>query len=405
MVTAAAMLGGLFVLPGSAQAAGWSAAAWPATNFPRRIDVALSDCWSGTWERVQAQGITDQGGGLATGLSWWRSNRGNLATIKGWIGVLLAESGVLITRGPGTADDTQCGWVRSNVVASAAAAGAALTANGGTWPLWNNKTQFLAQLSFPTNYLDYTPYRGLSGCGYPYVTAQTLAGGTNYPPGRTNWVTLDYGVSRLPEILNALYATTVRDLAPSNSRAWGTGGGSTWADAKAASEANYSNRVDTWDGLAGSRGYGVWYPPEVVPPSGAYSYGAYIHNSVRTYRPDTMYLSGVTNQYEVYVLANHIAYAGFAGNPDVGTQVFDRIDFPASLGLTNYVLVGVGTNLLPLTIGSTNRPSTWCSDPGVNPAYGDGGGGYIFAKTLGSDINGGAVAIRYWNIPNGFRFY
>jgi len=397
------VLAALFALAASAHGAGWATNAWPSTTYPRNIDIALSDCWSGTCERVQIGNFSDQNGfgwSLPTGLSWWRSNRGNLIVIKSWLAKIISYSGVTVAR-PWPMSSSTVAWVNTNALTSTADAGAALTANSGAWPIWNNQAQFLAQCRFPTNYFDFTPYRGTSGCGYPYVTSETLAGGTNYPPGRTNWTTLDYGVARLPTLINSLYATRMETLSATNSRAWGTGSGSTWSAAKTAAENNYSNRVETfWDGRAGTSGWGYWHPADQWTPEAWYSYSAYIHNSVRTWSPDTaVYASGVSNRYEVYVRANHIPY----GTPAVGTQVFDRIDFPA-ITLTNYVFVGSQTNFATITIGSTNRPSTWCDDPGVDPAYGDGLGGYMFAKTLGCSINGGTVAVRFWNVTNGLRY-
>lgn len=49
-------------------------------------------------------------------------------------------------------------------------------------------TGLCARLNMPTNYLDYTP-----PCYLSRVAQGVSGGGTNYPPGRTNWTTVDYG--------------------------------------------------------------------------------------------------------------------------------------------------------------------------------------------------------------------
>lgn len=65
----------------------------------------------------------------------------------------------------------------------------------------------------PINYFDYTPWRGLNGLGgytndstvghpHGWTNEHTVAGGTNFPPGRTNWYTTDYGFDQLRSLLS-----------------------------------------------------------------------------------------------------------------------------------------------------------------------------------------------------------
>lgn len=369
----------------SLRAAGWSTNAWPPSSHPRNIDVALSDCWSGVWERVEIQGLTGSGGGLATSLSWWRSNRANLQLVKNWFSLMITSGSIK--------------WVPTNACLSAANSAQALNDNGGNWPVWNIKTQFLAQLRFPTNYLEYTPWRSIFQPGYGYVTSETLAGGTNFPSGRTNWISTDYGLARLPELVNALRSTTVPDIPWTNTAwAWGLGQSTNWAQAKTIAETNYQIRTSTYPTEAGTSGWGWWRQSD-----NKYFYGTKINNAIRSYYPASMLVER-TNTYHLFVSSTHISYPPGVARIDVGNPVFDSIDFP-SLVLTNYAFVGSGTNRSSVAIGSTNRPSVWCADPGVDPSYGDGLGGYIFGSTLGCDIYPGQKAIRHWAVTNGLRYY
>jgi hypothetical protein len=96
-------------------------------------------------------------------------------------------------------------------------------------PVISNKTAFLVLMKMPTNYFENTPYRGLDGLGpftndttvgrpYGWVTSYTTNGGTNFPSGRTNWYTTDYGMDGLRTITNLM---VFQDRAP----LWGQVGG------------------------------------------------------------------------------------------------------------------------------------------------------------------------------------
>jgi hypothetical protein len=66
----------------------------------------------------------------------------------------------------------------------------------------------------PTNLLDYTPWSNFSGCGpftneglawgNGYTNQWTAAGGTNFPTGRTNWYTTDYGYMLITNIFEPM---------------------------------------------------------------------------------------------------------------------------------------------------------------------------------------------------------
>lgn len=84
---------------------------------------------------------------------------------------------------------------------------------------WNEK-DFLEYKGWPTNALDWTPDRGMSGTGgytndttvghgYGFTNEYTVVGGTNFPGSRTNWYTTDYGVQVVRDGLSVCKYTTV----------------------------------------------------------------------------------------------------------------------------------------------------------------------------------------------------
>jgi hypothetical protein len=297
-------------------------------------------------------------------------------------------------------------WCQTNAVADTTIAGAWLTANTFTdFPVYT-VTGLLWSLRLPTNYFEVTPYRSLCGLGpftndvtvpYPhgYVTTETLAGGTNYPAGRTNWYTTDYGWSALPAITEALVVTkdTVKSLlSNTNLMTICDGHGpagytSTWAEAKS-------------------------YVESVFGPTNTSAY-TLLYQGSRSYMI-------ATNKFYAYNTAQIWRFAPTLGAPSIPgktgfgefygygeymtadtTSVFNA--WGENVVLTNYTCISDdATNSfgdsLSRPFGSTNI-HTWCAEPYL--IFGEG----FFLPTLGYKMEQTVRFIRRWNIPGGFTFY
>lgn len=133
----------------------------------------------------------------------------------------------------------------------------------------------------PTNYFSYTPWSGLNGVGghtndatvgrpHGAVNEYTEAGGTNYPPGRTNWYTTDYGFDQMRAVISNMVSVKYHFLGGfgwrpvmelHNETNWGQimveTTNATWSGAIADIEADWLDRVATtsdlerwiWDGF------------------------------------------------------------------------------------------------------------------------------------------------------------
>jgi hypothetical protein len=109
----------------------------------------------------------------------------------------------------------------------------------------------------PTNFFDYTPYRGLDGVGpftndatvgrpHGWTNSHTANGGTNFPAGRTNWYTTDYGWDTYrTAATNVRYTAEFQDYVISGGSShggvsyWASSDSSNWIDAKALAESSW----------------------------------------------------------------------------------------------------------------------------------------------------------------------
>lgn len=178
---------------------------WPAWQHPRSGEAQVWQCWSGVTERVK---VGDDVAYVArTSLpapTWYRSARSTLINCKSAIKSVIPRFSTdqrepselltvlnAITNAPNS--DSDFNYIVTNWTAQA----------------------LLASARLPTNYFEYTPYRTLSGLGpytndatvghpHGWVTTETSAGGTNFPAGRTNWYTSDYGFDGIIAIVTNL---------------------------------------------------------------------------------------------------------------------------------------------------------------------------------------------------------
>ena len=168
----------------------------------------------------------------------------------------------------------------------------------------NTVTGACIRAELPTNVLDYTPYRGWNctgpffsdtnlPSGHGWTNEFTQNGGTDFPAGRTQWYTSDYGMDAIRKLLDYIYITEqwyVEYISTTGGTALGYGDtytealddaadsyatsvtsgswyGSTWSDRSAGSSSSYSpGGSSEWDAkmwgsssvLAMDRGVSRW---------------------------------------------------------------------------------------------------------------------------------------------------
>jgi hypothetical protein len=176
---------------------------------PSKTDEVESNIVAEVQKRQSATGIASNDWAKT---SWWRSRSGNLSTIKSRVNDLFKQG-----------DSFGYGWVMADVI-DTNFLGSYLASNAVPVFTSATKASALARWGLPTNYLEYTPWRDLSGVGgytndianvgRPHGTtnATTAAGGTNYPAGRTRWYTTDYGWDGLAIILPNLWARVPNEI-------------------------------------------------------------------------------------------------------------------------------------------------------------------------------------------------
>ena len=171
--------------------AGWPSGIWPSETYPREGYGQLSSVWSATWERCSAAGVT-----LPATPTWHRPGTDFSPNLKGCLKTAIP----LYVDGTGISDYT-------NYFLS-------VNTNARSLPMWT-VTGLMVACKMPTNWLDYTPPRGLSGLGgatndatvghpYGYTNEWTVLGGTNYPTGRTKWYSTDYGYGMATNLFSRL---------------------------------------------------------------------------------------------------------------------------------------------------------------------------------------------------------
>jgi hypothetical protein len=178
--------------------ANWNTNAWPAYAHPRMGATNILELYGAVSERWGAASETYVGTPAApTVPTWFRFNKTLLENYKAKIKDLFTDF------------RPNNGWINIANLTNTTITASMLT------PLKLSNMYVMARL--PTNYLDYTPWRCLDGLGpftndvsvghgYGWTNEYTAAGGTNFPAGRTNWYTTDYGYDGLKSMLTNLTA-------------------------------------------------------------------------------------------------------------------------------------------------------------------------------------------------------
>jgi hypothetical protein len=285
---------------------------------------------------------------------------------------------------------------------------------------------WLAYSKLPTNFLDYTPYRGLDGVGpftydptvghpHGWTNAYTVAGGTNYPAGRTNWYTTDYGWDGLRHLTTNFIVQIDRNSG-NIGRSWASISGWSWAD-----EGIFTNWVDVEASFLtfntqtnnSSRNYHIFkqanrgtQPPEEsqklqegISALLAGSYSISTNSSIPAVSPLFPTLTAQPAQYlrtnyTEYITAITYPYGDFGlGYTNVGS-FFTPVTSTnggyygwqsgSSLQASNYVSVAAGSTNMPTLAGYPVDP------PGFNGAS-QVADGFRFADFY----------ISFWNFDNG----
>lgn len=414
----------LLALPTVCLGAGWSGV-WPAQEHPRETKRQLAECYTAIVERVTA---THTDWDTIPSQAWYRSNRGNLLNIK----VMLRW-----TLEPRASDPMGLGhsglwltWVVTNGVGNTTTAANTLTATqtnvfphyGGLGAVsgggLGGSTSLLSALKMPTNYLDYTPFRCLAGLGpftndtsvpYPHgwSNTTTLAGGTNFPAGRTCWYTTDYGWADLPRVFAELTITLeqgVLTLCLTNGNYYGQKQGTNhqpWTSVKSLAESDYKDRPDS--------GISNFFPVGIFTYGLGYADDSYWNHKARAEAGlwyhgawNAASYTGAANVAEYYVYSDCTQPPGGLPSPVVETNS-TFADAGTGLSQTNYAFVVDDTspysNGVSGVWGDLTLP-TWCNEPSP-PADPLGVYGY---ESVGFKINLGnrnPAGLRRWT----FTFY
>ncbi len=184
----------------------WDTNAWPAYLHSRAGKTHALNCFEAIKEKSYA--VNSLSGSFPNAPSLWRSQRTYLINYKGnakkvipWfcnpINITNGSIEVFINNSTNVPDKYDSDMY---ILADYGEAGV---------------VEICRQLKIPTNFFDYTPYRGLDGVGpftndaavghpYGWTNSDTLMGGSDFPSGRTQWYTTDYGWDNMKSVLNVL---------------------------------------------------------------------------------------------------------------------------------------------------------------------------------------------------------
>jgi len=360
---------------------------WPAWQYPREQNDQIRQCYSATVERCSAVGIS-----APSAPTWYRANRTTVINIKAKVKALVPLFADINASTNGADLEHYFLTVGTN--------------SSSVIPVCT-VTGLLAGLNVPTNYFDYTPWRGISGIGgnvddesvghaYGKANSTTASGGTNYPSGRTCWYTTDYGVEGLTGIVSRLMwvGKTVKPCAS-------VYGGERYAHPRWGVCPSFAEiKIDSVSDYAGPCFYPVYAPWHMIGSALQvltwYDEGYMVSRCGQIMSEvDTWTVTGLSTGFQPIVQFYHWAAVptGLFFPTNTGAVFNDW-----GLGLTtnwNFCFEDVAaaasyTN----AIGSTNMPASWCADPS---------GGWS-SKADGIDIYFKAQVLVKYDGTNGFKY-
>jgi len=240
--------------------AGWQADAYPPWQYTRQAAAWQSCTYTAALERYYAARAshTLSAGDEPAAPAWWRSKRSTLINYKTLFRTACSAFMDVSTTGR---DSAVTNYLQGLVSGRSA----------GLWDMPTFKPHTLCQAAgLPTNYLDYTPWRPLSGLGPPgftngpdYVvlghaygwTNEHTANGGTVPTNREAWRTSDYGwegMTNLAALLTHSVGHFVQQAYPAGVHTSVKGG--FWslsdADSNAWSESSWNDigYTSTWSG-------------------------------------------------------------------------------------------------------------------------------------------------------------
>lgn len=274
-------------------------------------------------------------------------------------------------------------------------------------------TQLLANCQLPLNYFyelwasgwNYTVYtyardmaglgeygsptNNYDGVGHPHGTTNsiTIAGGTNFPVGRTEWYTTDYGWDGMTNIISKLVWEYRPAVLPGLTCLSFSGGSwyanvtqadrlGNWPDAKALAETRY-----------------VYQSGETPDNMNVYTMGGKVRRSF--YSANILnQSSAISNTWDFPTQYNHqVSYFAKAHSPYL---VWDSHDTGLIAG-TNVMIaesdIENAKRYVSPNIGSSDIP-TWCDEP---PDPGSSSRGRALTRT-------NVFSIIKWDVPGGFKY-
>lgn len=369
---------------------------WPSYSYPRQAKAQFSEVYSAAVERCWAAGVS------IAGPKWYVYQYDNMTNLKSRMAAAIPN--YIVTNGYGgdLSSIIETGGLRHYTV-----------------------TGLLASAKMPINFFSYTPRSNLSGCG-PFTNAglawgngwtndQTAAGGTNYPTGRTNWYTTDYGLMHITNIFPPLVWTTP-DLDCVVTSQWINGGGSPVTN-QSEFDILYQNMLDLatnwpgayvdvqvgsladWSYLIGQASASKWLNYDVILD---------LHTGIGSIYPASTNRPNVRGDADFYAKNGAFLWTVDFGNNIQTNRVFDSFD---NAKVTNQwirvdQLSDVPATNFSYSYGSTNFPVRFCDSLTTTNSESLRGWALtpFFLYEGEPEYNGGFLAVLKFDGTNGFRY-